>query len=56
MPRRDGNVGLCYRNPNDYVVSVLEMAGSAATMDEIIASESAWKVKAPKQGTGLNRN
>ncbi len=51
-----GNVGLRIRDPSDYVVSVLEVAGSAATQDEIIALEMHWKRKLLSRDIGLNRN
>lgn len=51
-----GNVGLRMRAPSDYVVSVLEVAGSAATVEEIIALEARWKQKLLSRDIGLNRN
>jgi hypothetical protein len=51
-----GNVGLRDRDPSDYVVSVLEVAGSSATADEIIALETHWKIKLQSRDIGLNRN
>jgi hypothetical protein len=44
------------RDPSDYQVSVLEVAGSAATVDEIIAREGLWKQKLQSREMGLNRN
>jgi hypothetical protein len=40
-----GNVALKSREPSDYSVSILEVAGSAATVDEILALEARWKAK-----------
>jgi hypothetical protein len=51
-----GNVGLRIRDPSDYLVSVLEVAGSAATTDEIIALENTWKLKLHSRNIGLNQN
>lgn len=51
-----GNVGLRMRDPSDYVVSVLEVAGSAATVEEIVALEARWKQKLLSRDMGLNRN
>jgi hypothetical protein len=51
-----GNVGLRIRDPSDYQVSVLEVLGSAATANEIIAAEQLWKVKLQSCEMGLNRN
>jgi hypothetical protein len=51
-----GNVGLKSRDPSDYQVSILEVAGSAATVDEIIAMEGLWKQKLQSREMGLNRN
>lgn len=51
-----GNVGLKSRTPSDYQVSILEVAGSAVTVDEIIAMEQLWKAKLQSREMGLNRN
>lgn len=51
-----GNVGLRVRDPSDYQVSILEVLGSAATPEEIIAAEQLWKVKLQSREMGLNRN
>ncbi len=51
-----GNVELRVRDPSDYLVSVLEVAGSSATVDEIIAMENIWKIKLHSRHIGLNRN
>lgn len=51
-----GNVGLKSRDPSDYQVSILEIAGSAATVDEITSMEQLWKLKLQSRDMGLNRN
>ena len=51
-----GNIGLRSRDPSDYQVSILEVAGSAATADEIVAVEQLWKAKLQSKDMGLNRN
>ena len=51
-----GNVALKSRDPSDYQVSILEVAGSGLSNDEIIGRESLWKQKLQSQEMGLNRN
>ena len=51
-----GNVGLTSRDPSDYQVSILEVAGSSSTADEIMALETLWKRKLQSREMGLNRN
>lgn len=51
-----GNLGLRGRDPSDYLVSVLEVAGSNMSPDEIIALEGVWKLKLHSRDMGLNRN
>lgn len=51
-----GNEGLRNRDPSDYQISILEVAGSAATLDEIITMEQLWKTKLQSREMGLNRN
>jgi hypothetical protein len=51
-----GNVALKSRDPSDYQISILEVAGSSATTSEIIAMEQRWKRKLQSQEMGLNRN
>ena len=51
-----GNVGLRNRDPSDYLVSVLEVAGSAATRDDILALEQLWKRKLFSRDIGLSLN
>lgn len=51
-----GNEGLRSRDASDYQISILEVAGSALTSDEIIAMEQLWKAKLQSREMGLNRN
>jgi len=51
-----GNVGLKSRDPSDYQVSILEVAGSAASSDDILGMESLWKQKLQSREMGLNKN
>ena len=53
-----GNVQLKSRESSDYQVAILEVAGSAANSDDIIAMESRWKEKLQTRakGFGLNSN
>ena len=56
---RDGhgeNVMLKSRDPSDYQVPILEVAGSAVPFEEILAMEALWKQKLQSRETGLNRN
>jgi hypothetical protein len=51
-----GNIGLASREPSDYQVSILEVAGSADDRDAIIRMEALWKRKLQSREMGLNRN
>jgi hypothetical protein len=51
-----GNLGLKSRDPSDYQVSILEVAGTSATPDEIQSMEDRWKTKLQSREMGLNRN
>jgi len=51
-----GNIGLKSRDPSDYQVSILEVAGSTATFEDIIAMETLWKRKLQSREMGLNKN
>jgi hypothetical protein len=51
-----GNVGLISRDPSDYQVSILEVAGTASTTDDILTMEQRWKAKLQSKEMGLNRN
>lgn len=44
------------REPSDYRVAILEVAGSYATDDEICDMESRWKEKLQTRSMGLNAN
>jgi hypothetical protein len=51
-----GNIGLKSRDSSDYQVSILEVAGSAASPDDILAMEGRWQRKLMSREMGLNRN
>ncbi len=51
-----GNIGLKSSEPSDYQVSILEVSGSAADGDAILAVEQLWKRKLQSREMGLNRN
>lgn len=51
-----GNVGLKSRDPSDYQVSILEVAGSSSTKEEILAMEELWKGKLQSREMSLNKN
>jgi hypothetical protein len=51
-----GNVRLKSRDLSDYQVSILEVAGSAATAAEISEMEIHWKLKLQSREMGLNAN
>ncbi len=51
-----GNVGLKSRDPSDYQVSILEVAGSSATHEDILKMEGLWQAKLQSREMGLNRN
>lgn len=51
-----GDVALRSRDPSDYQVSILEVAGTASTIDDIIRMEGLWKSKLQSREMGLNRN
>jgi len=51
-----GNIALKSREPSDYQIAILEVAGSAATSEEIIKMETIWKRKLQSREMGLNRN
>jgi hypothetical protein len=51
-----GNVALKSRDPSDYQVSILEVAGTSRTPEEILAMETLWKEKLQSREMGLNRN
>lgn len=51
-----GNQGLMHRDPSDFQVSILEVAGSSASTEDILAMEGLWQMKLQSQQMGLNRN
>lgn len=51
-----GNVVLKSRAPSDYQVSVLEVAGTASTVADIVGMEARWKAKLQTREMGLNGN
>ncbi|MWV27470.1 GIY-YIG nuclease family protein [Erythrobacter sp. GH3-10] len=51
-----GNIRLKSRDASDYQVSILEVAGSAATTEQILAMEQLWKRKLQSRDMGLNAN
>ena len=51
-----GDVALKSREPSDYQVSILEVAGSSSTEDDIREMETRWKLKLKSREMGLNRN
>jgi hypothetical protein len=50
------NVALKSRYPSDYQVSILEVAGTASTPEDILRMEVQWKSKLQSREMGLNRN
>ena len=50
-----GNIGLRERDRSDYRVSILQVAGSTDTYDDVIAMEMLWKRKLRTRHS-LNRN
>jgi hypothetical protein len=51
-----GNVLLKSRDPSDYQVAILEVAGTACTDSDILIMEQRWKAKLQSREMGLNRN
>lgn len=51
-----GNVALVGREPTDWQVSILQVAGSADSADEILRMEAMWKAKLETRRFGLTRN
>lgn len=51
-----GNIALVDREPTDWRVGVLQVAGSADSPDDILAMEAMWKLKLQSRELGLNRN
>ena len=50
------NIALKSRDPSDYQVSILEVAGTASTPEDILRMETLWKSKLQSREMGLNRN
>jgi len=51
-----GNLSLKSRELSDYQVSILEVAGTSATQDDIRIMEGRWQSKLQSREMGLNRN
>lgn len=51
-----GNVALVGREPTDWRISILQVAGSTDSTDDILAAEHLWKGKLQSRELGLNRN
>jgi hypothetical protein len=51
-----GNQALKGRDPSDYQVSILEVAGTSATEKDVLAMEGLWQSKLHSFEMGLNRN
>lgn len=51
-----GDLALKSRDHSDYQISILEVAGTASTTDDIIKMEGVWKSKLQSREMGLNRN
>ena len=51
-----GNVALLNRERSDWIVSILQVAGSSDSSDDILAMEALWKRKLMSREHGLNRN
>jgi hypothetical protein len=51
-----GNAALVDRQPTDWIASILQVAGSANTTDDILTMEAIWKQKLETRRLGLNRN
>jgi hypothetical protein len=51
-----GNLGLKSRDPSDYQISILEVAGTSSTTEDILKMEGRWQSKLQSQEMGLNRN
>lgn len=51
-----GNQGLMDCDTRTFAVSILQVAGSTASADDIVADEQVWKAKLLSREFGLNRN
>jgi hypothetical protein len=50
------NMALKSRDPSDYQVSILEVAGTAAVHEDVLRMENRWKTKLQTREMGLNGN
>jgi hypothetical protein len=50
------NIALQSRDPSDYQASILEVAGSQSSIEDLLRMEREWKDKLQSQEMGLNRN
>jgi hypothetical protein len=50
------HIALKSRDPSDYQVSILEVAGTSSTSDDILRMEGLWKLKLRSREMSLNRN
>jgi hypothetical protein len=50
------NKGLKNREPSDYQISILEVAGSSSNQDDVQRMEGCWQLKLQSREMGLNRN
>lgn len=51
-----GNIGLMNREPSDFYATIVQVAGSGETADDILTAEACWKEKLRTREWGLNRN
>lgn len=51
-----GDVALKSREPSDCQISILEVAGTTSTAEDIREMEKRWKLKLQSREMGLNRN
>lgn len=51
-----GNLGLINRPPSDFFTSIVQVAGSAETAEDILIAEARWKEKLRTREWGLNHN
>jgi len=51
-----GNVALIGREPTDWRVSILQVASSTDTLEDVLAAEQLWKAKLQTGEFGLTRN
>ena len=51
-----GNISLIDREPSDFYATIVQVAGSGETADDILTAEACWKEKLRTREWGLNRN